>query len=48
MFKEAVKKKISLRVTSYYQVEYLYTLTQDGLSMFYKEYGVKKQSNIRT
>ena len=37
-----------LRVTGYYQSKYLYTLTQNGLSMFYKEYGVKRQSNITT
>ena len=48
MLKEAVKKKMRLRVTRSYQGEYLYTLTQDGLSMFYKEYGVKRESNITT
>ena len=48
MLIETVKKKMKLRVTSYYQGEYLYTLTQDGLFMFYKEYGVKRQSNIAT
>ena len=48
MLKVAVKKEMRLRVTGYYQGEYLYTLTQDGLSMFYKEYGVKRQSNITT
>ena len=48
MLKEAVKKKMRLRVTGYYQGEYLYTLTQDGLSRFYKECGVKRQSNITT
>ena len=37
-----------LRVTGYYQGEYLYTLTQDGLSKFCKEYGLKRQSNITT
>lgn len=36
-----------LRVTGYYQGEYLYTLTQDGLSMFCKEYGVIR-SDITT
>ena len=37
-----------LRVAGYYQGEYPYTLTQNGLSMFYKEYCVKRQSDITT
>ena len=48
LLKEAVKKKMRLRVTGHYQGEYLYTLTHDGLFMFYNEYGVKRQSNITT
>ena len=48
MLKEVVKKKTWLRVTDYYQGEYLYTLTEDGLSVFYEEYSVKRQLNITT
>ena len=39
---------MKLRVTGYYQGQYLYTLSKDGLYMFYKEYSVKKKSNITT
>ena len=46
--KEAAKKKMRLRVNRYYQGKYLYTLSKDGLYMFYKEYGDKKQSDITT
>ena len=34
------KKKKKLRVTGYYQGEYLYTLSRSGLLMSYKEYGI--------
>ena len=48
MLKEAVKQKMKIRVTGYCQGEYLYTLRQDGLSMYYKEYCVKRQLDITT
>ena len=48
MLKQVVKKKTGLRVTGYYQGEYLYTLTEDGLFVFYEEYSVKRQLNITT
>ena len=48
ILKKAVKKKLRLSVTGYYQGEYLYTLTQNVLAMFYKEYGVKRKLNITT
>ena len=43
--KNAAAKKMRLRVTGYYQGEYLYSLTNDGLLMNYKEYGVNKHKS---
>ena len=39
-----------LRVTGYYQDEYLYSMARQGLIMNYKENGVKKKqrSKLRT
>ena len=34
-----------LRVIGYYQVEYLYSLSNDRLIKNYKEYGVNKQKS---
>ena len=35
-----------LRVTGYYQDEYLYSLTNEGLTMNYKEYSVNKHKIV--
>ena len=35
-----------LRVTGHYQGEYLYSLSNEGLIMNYKEYGVNKPNSI--
>ena len=48
MLKEAVKQKLRLKVIGCHQGEYRCILTQDGLSLFCKEYGVKNQLNITT
>ena len=44
--KAATAKKIRLRVTGYFQVEYMYMLGKDGLIMNYKEYDVNKQKPV--
>ena len=41
--KAAAAKKMRLCVTGYFQGEYTYMLSKDGLIMNYKEYGVNKQ-----
>ena len=41
--KAAAAKKMRLRITGYFQGEYMYMLSKDGLIMNYKEYGVNKQ-----
>ena len=38
--------KMRLKVTGYYQGEYLYFLSKSELIMTYKDYSVKKQANI--
>ena len=45
-FKKAAAKKMRLRVTGYYQGEYLYSLSSERLIMNYKEYNVNKQKSI--
>ena len=40
--KNAVTKKMRLYVTGYYQGEYMYMLTRDGLIMSHKEYSIAK------
>ena len=40
--KKAATKKMRLYVTGYYQGEYMYMLTKDGLIMSHKEYSVAK------
>ena len=40
--KQAATKKMRLYVTGYYQGEYMYMLTKDGLIMSHKEYSVAK------
>ena len=44
--KAAAVKKMRLRVTGYFQGEYMYMLSKEGLIMNYKEYGVNKQKAI--
>ena len=41
--KAAVTRKIRLRMTRYFQGEYLYSLSREGLIMNYKEYSVNRQ-----
>ena len=43
MLKNAAAKKMRLHVTGYYQGEYLYSLSNNGLIINYKEYGINKQ-----
>ena len=45
MLKQAAAKKMKLRVTGYYQDEYLYTLSGSDLIMSYKEYGISKNKD---
>ena len=44
--KEATTKKLRLCVTGHYQGEYLYLLSNKGLLMNYREYGVNKPNSI--
>ena len=46
--KSASTKKLRLRVTRYYQGEYLYSLSNEGLIMNYKEYPVNKPKSVIT
>lgn len=46
--KSALTKKLRLRVTRYYQGEYLFSLSNEGLIMNYKEYGVNKPKSFIT
>ena len=43
--KNAATKKMRLYSTGYYQAEYLYMLTKNGLVMNHKEYSVAKIKN---
>ena len=43
--KAAAPHKIRMYVTGYYQAEYIYTLTKNGLIMIHKEYSVSKIKN---
>ena len=43
--KNATAEKIRLYVTDYYQGEYLYMLSKDGLVMNHKEYSISKIKN---
>ena len=43
--KNAAAKKMRLYVTGYYQGEYMYMLTKDGLVMNHKEYSIAKIKN---
>ena len=36
-----------LRVTGYYQGEYMYMMHNNGLIMNYMEYGVKRESKVQ-
>ena len=44
--KNALTKKMRLRVTGYYQGKYTYMLDGNGLIMNYMEYGVKRESKV--
>ena len=44
--KAAAVKKMRLRLTGYFQGEYMYMLGKEGIIMNYKEYGVNKQKAI--
>ena len=44
--KAATVKKMMLRVTGFFQGEYMYMLSKEGLIMNYTEYGVNKQKAI--
>ena len=44
--KEAVTKKLRLRVVPYSQVEYWYTSTNKGYIMTYKDYSIAKDDHI--
>ena len=44
--KAAAAKKMWLRVTGYFQGEYMYTLGKDRLIMNYKEYSANKQKTV--
>ena len=44
--KAAAAKKMRLRVTGYFQGEYMYMLGKDGLIMNYKEYCMNKQKPV--
>ena len=43
--KNAATKKMRIYITGYYQAEYLYMLTKNGLVMNHKEYSVAKIKN---
>ena len=43
--KNATAKKMRLYITGYYQGEYMYMLTKDGLIMNHKEYSIAKIKN---
>ena len=44
--KNAAAKSMRLRVTGYFQGEYMYMLNKNGLIMNYKEYGANKQRSL--
>ena len=46
--KATAAKKMRLRVTGYYQGEYLYSLSNEGVIMNGKEYGVSKPKSVAT
>ena len=46
--KAAAAKKMRLRVTGYFQDEYMYMLGKDGLIINYKEFGMNKQKTVTT
>ena len=46
--KATAAKKMRLRVTGYYQGEYLYSLSNEGVIMNCKEYGVSKPKSVAT
>ena len=45
-FKAASTEKMMLRITGYYQGEYLYSLSKEGLIMSYKECGISKPNSL--
>ena len=44
--KDAAVKKMRLRVVGYYQGEYLYSMTNLGLLLPYKDYGIVAQNEM--
>ena len=44
--KTALTKKMRLRVTGYYEGEYMHMLGNNGLIMNYMEYGIKRESKV--
>ena len=42
----AAKKKMRLQVTGYYQVEYLYTLSNQGILLTFKDYSIAEQNEM--
>ena len=46
MLRRAATKKMRLRVVGYYQGEYLYSMTNLGLLLSYKDYGIVAQNEM--
>ena len=46
MLRRAATKKMRLRVVGYYQGEYLYSMTNLGLLLSYKDYGIVAQNEL--
>ena len=44
--RDAAVKRMRLRVTGYYQGEYLYSMTNLGLLLSYKDYGIVAQNEM--
>ena len=44
--KNAATKKMRLRVVGYYQVEYMYSMSNLGLLLTYKDYGIVEQNEM--
>ena len=46
--KTATAKKMRLRVIGYYQGKYLYTLSNQGISLTFKDYSIVEQNEMVT
>ena len=46
MLQNAAVKKMKLRVVGYYQGEYIYSMTNLGLLLSYKDYGIVAQNEM--